>query len=637
MRRSRRAAVSAVAATALLLTAAGATAATVRSGTAAWQPASATYGVKQLTNVPVTMHDGTVLRVDVYYPTDTGSGKEAAGPFPVLLTQTPYGKESMGDTYFVQRGYIEVVADVRGTGASHGSWGLFDPAQAEDGAQLVNWSARLPHSSGEVGTFGESYMAITQFMTASRLPKHSPLKAMFPVVPGNDLYRDTAFQGGITDTEFGLAYLGLTGGLNMANPVAEGTGDPVDTARLEAEHAGGLLSYHADTLLQDEIGAAQAYDEAYWQTRNPRTMLQKVVDNDIPAFMVGGWFDLFQRGEPLDYSGLQNAWAHRPVAAPMDPHQPVTGRYQLLMGPWYHLTAGSGIDIHRLQLEWFDTFLKHQHTGMDKTDTPLHLYQIGTGRWVDARTYPLTQTRPTRLFLNTGGTLTGTPPTSAADADPVVWSPVSAFCDRQTEQWIMGAGTLPAEYGAPQDPCTQDDRALQQGPDAITYTTGPLGHARVIGGPIDATIYATTTTTDAQWVVTVEDVAPDGSSKPLTAGALLGSHRALDASQTWWAGAGRPLLPYHPYTRAAQQPISPGTVTRFDVEVFPTFAYVAKGHRIRMTITTADTPHLMPNAAQLPNLIGGVYQVQRNTKAASWLEVPLAAPSAYTTPCTLCR
>ena len=77
------------------------------------------------------MPDGTVLRADVYYPTDA-SGKRAAGPFPVVLTLTPYGKGVLGASsdsaggqtgpspYLVQRGYIDVVADVRGTGDSRG-------------------------------------------------------------------------------------------------------------------------------------------------------------------------------------------------------------------------------------------------------------------------------------------------------------------------------------------------------------------------------------------------------------------------------------------------------------------------------------------------------------------------------------
>jgi predicted acyl esterase len=95
-------------------------------------PEPAHYGVKEVQNVPVTMSDGTVQRVNVYYP--SVGGKAASGTFPVLLTQTPYGKDTAGvaggatgaDTYLFERGYIDVVADVRGTGDSQGQFGFFD-------------------------------------------------------------------------------------------------------------------------------------------------------------------------------------------------------------------------------------------------------------------------------------------------------------------------------------------------------------------------------------------------------------------------------------------------------------------------------------------------------------------------------
>ena len=144
-----------------------------------WKPEPATYGIGQRTDVPVKASDGTVLSVNVYYPTNT-SGKQAAGKFPVLLTQTPYGKGTLGslpgtagsqtgaNDYLVQRGYIDVVADVRGTGSSEGTFGFFDPAQTADGVTLVNWAARLPGSDGKVGLYGASYLGINQLLTVGR-------------------------------------------------------------------------------------------------------------------------------------------------------------------------------------------------------------------------------------------------------------------------------------------------------------------------------------------------------------------------------------------------------------------------------------------------------------------------------------
>src|SRR5436309_710322 len=149
---------------------------------AGWQPEPATYGIGEHANVGVTMKDGTRLSANVYYPTDS-SGQPAAGPFPVVMVQNPYGKDTAGYSsgregggeastelaevpYLIQRGYIDVVVDVRGTGASNGSFDLLDPQQGRDGAELVNWAAKLPNSNGNVGLYGPSYMGIDQFMTA---------------------------------------------------------------------------------------------------------------------------------------------------------------------------------------------------------------------------------------------------------------------------------------------------------------------------------------------------------------------------------------------------------------------------------------------------------------------------------------
>jgi putative CocE/NonD family hydrolase len=613
---------------------------------AAWSPEPATYGVAEQHNVPVRMSDGTILRADVYAPADA-DGTPAKGPFPVVMTQSPYGKDAglglagtagTGEyAYLVQRGYIDVVADVRGAGDSHGSWGLFDPIQAQDGAELVRWAAKLPHSSGKVGLYGSSYLGIDQLLTAARVGRHSPLKALFPVIAGNDLYRDTAYFGGVPGLEFDAIFLGLTGGLDATNPIVE-TGratdpDPADTAQVEAEHAGGLVSYHADAVLNTELNGDQRYDEEYWRARNPRTILEKVVRNRIPAFLVGGWFDLFQRGEPLNFSGLQNAWAGRPVSAPMGPHQRLTSRYQLLMGPWYHVTAGDGIDMDRLHLQWFDRWLKGIDTGITGVKTPLHLFQLGADKYLEARRYPFPEAEPTAYYLGAGSTLSTQKPKDAAGADPIVFTGATSPCDRQSDQW--GAGGVALATGG-QNPCAGDDRTLQAGPGALTYTTPAFADDRVLAGPIGATLYASSTRPDTFLEATIEDVDPSGKSTSLTAGGLLGSFRALDAGQTWRAPGGTPILPYHPYTRASVTPVEVGKVTRFDIEVFPTFARIAKGHSLRLTLTTSDTPHLGFTPDQLQNLAGGVYQVQRNAGAASVVEIPTAPADAFTQPCSIC-
>ena len=323
-----------------------------------WAPENAVYGTASTNDIAVTGAGGTTIRVNEIYPT-TASGQPAKGPFPVLLTMTPYGKGQGGssapgsaatpssgsatggaDNYLVQRGYIEVVEDVRGTGDSNGSWGLFDPIQQRDAVKVLNWAAHLPNSNGKVGTYGPSYLGIDQLLLAGTVGKHSPLKAIFPMVPANDIYRDTSFMGGLLDFEFAETYLGLTGTLNTVNPLGDAVSDPAllsDLAGVEADHVNGLATYHAAQTENILTGGPQAYDGSYWQARNPENMLARVAANHIPAYMVGGEFDIFQNGEPLNYAELQNAWAGRGTTAPMQAGQRTTGRYQLIVGPWEHL------------------------------------------------------------------------------------------------------------------------------------------------------------------------------------------------------------------------------------------------------------------------------------------------------------
>ena len=608
-----------------------------------WKPQQAKYGTGSRNDVGVTMKDGTVIRVNVIYPT-TANGKEAKGKFPVLLTQTPYGKGQGGtsapgsasapggssptggaDNYLVQRGFIEVVADVRGTGNSGGTWGLFDPSQTRDGIALVKWAAKRAHSNGKVGTYGPSYLGINQLLLAGTIGKHSPLKAIFPMVSATDIYRDTSFMGGLLDSEFDVAYLGLTGGLNVANPVGDALQDPTDQqvlaelAQVEADHATGLATYHAESTANILSNGTEAYDGAYWHARQPGALLKHIVKNKIPAYLIGGEFDIFQRGEPMNFAGLQNAYDGRRSLAPMKAGQKVTGRYQLIDGPWEHIN-GSSVDVDRLELEWFDTWLKGEHTGMAKTKTPLHYYDLGTKKFAETTTYPFKNATPTRLYFGSS-TLSTTKP--AAGTDTLIWSPAGSPCGRAVDQWSMGGISIASQALNINAPCVEDNRLGQPPGLTTSYTTAPLTSPERLAGPISASVYTSATTTDTELVAEIEDVSPDGTSRPLTEGALLGSFRKVDAAKSWKAPDGQYLLPYHDYSKASQRAVVPGQITRDDIEIFPTFATIPKGDSLRITLSTADTPHLTPNSSQLANLLGGVYTISRGGSHPSSLEVPL--------------
>ncbi|HEY2636495.1 MAG TPA: CocE/NonD family hydrolase, partial [Solirubrobacteraceae bacterium] len=429
-------------------------------------------------------------------------------------------------------------------------------------------------------------------------------------------------------------------GVNLVDPLASAARDPThgpQAIQAELRRATQIPPYDLQFLAKAYLGGPNSFDNEYWHRRAPGRVLQDVVANGIPAYLVGGWFDLFQRGEPLNYASFQNAYRHRPLLAPMGPKQQPTGRYQLLQGPWYHVTYGQGLDYRGLDLDgielaWFDRWLKGRRTGIAATRKPQHLYDLGTSSWKDTARYPVEHAKPRAYYLGAGGSLETKAPKGASGADQLVFTGSRIPCSNSAEQWAAGLGVLATSYLGIQDPCAQDASLAQQGPAQQSYETKPFAKATTLAGPIGATLFATSTTPDTEWVVDVSDVAPNGHARQLTSGLLEGMQRAVIHDHRTWKGVGgRPILPYHRYTKAALKAAVPGKVTRYDVEVFPTFATLAKGHRLRVTVATSDFPHALPSVTQLPGLAGGVYELQRRRSAASSVQLPLAPVGSFAT------
>ncbi|MGW4874680.1 CocE/NonD family hydrolase [Streptomyces chartreusis] len=620
---------------------------------AATDAADAQYGIDVSHNVPITMSDGIVLESNIYAPTDPATGEPATGPFPVVLTLTPYGKDQgesdparsavgMGmDKDLIEHGYIHAVVDVRGTGLSGGTWSLEQPQESEDAKRVVDWASKLPNSTGKVGMIGASYGGINQLLTAGRIGKGSPLKAIMPIVPSDDLYRDAFAPGGLTNPLLPALILANVP-VNEANAISEA----LQTAR-SPEDITNLLSVmitHLDGLgalpLPEIIaGGPAAYDGKYWRDRSPHNVLGNIVENDIPTMILGGWRDVAQRGQPNLYAGLQNAAAGRPISAPMNADQKADPRFQLINGDWYHNQLGAAtspdrIRVNDVALRWFDHWLKGVDNGIASTKTPMRTVDKTTGEWTQGATYPFKGATPTRMYFGANKTLTPTKPTDSG-SDTVTWSGTPLCTPSITQSVLLGTdqNVLDAA-GLPPSECNTDDSALQKGPDATTYTTAALERPQVIAGPISARIRAKVSSLDSEWVVRIEDVAPDGTSRPLSRGALLGSHRTLDSSRTWTAPDGTLLVPYHPHTAESATLAMPGTLQTYDVEVPPIQATIPAGHRIRITVGTNDSPALIPSLAQTVNLLGGTYNIQRGGDQASYVQLPLADPGEIGAECT---
>jgi len=485
----------------------------------------------------------------------------------------------------------------------------------------VRWAADLPNSTGKVGLVGGSYLGIDQVFTAAEVGPDSPLEAIFPIATASDPYRDLFVSGGIVNMESSLGLIAGYFGLRTLTPAVErGPTDPLDALRLSIEHGLAGIPFELTTGLDVLFQRGRTYDGEYWRERAPQRVLQKVVDNDVAVYLVGGQYDVFQRGEPLLYSGLQNAAAGRSVWAPMAPGQAADSRFQLLFGPWDHGNQGEGADLLRRQLQWFDHWLKGADTGILDTTTPLHVIEPG-GASYDIARYPSEEASYQRYYLQSDkklGTVEPTDaPTSRTASDSIIWKPLSLYCQRSLNQW--GAGIFRDVY----ETCKKYPPLSRPQPGDVAYDTGPLESDLRLAGPIGLTLRATSNRPETMFVATLQDVAPNGEVTDITAGALLGSARAIDAEKSWPSMGDAYALPYHPHTKEAEERVPAGQVTRYDIEIRPAFETVERGHSLRLLISSGDTPHLLPPPMKLLALLGGVYKIQHNSVDASHIDLPV--------------
>ncbi|MGH9599897.1 MAG: CocE/NonD family hydrolase, partial [Terracidiphilus sp.] len=260
-------------------------------------------GVTVEHNVPMKTRDGVTLYADIYTP----PGK---GLFPVLLTRTPYNKESPYTVLFgntaAAAGFIVVAQDVRGRYTSEGEWYPFRYETA-DGYDTVEWAARLPHADGRVGMFGASYVGATQLLAAIGHPPH--LAGICPVVTASNYFENWTYQGGAFEQWFDESW---------TSDLAQDTANRMIRGDTDARIGGNVLPlsrYPVFNVPQNLSGAALTHTlapyfldwlahptyDSYWKQWSIEDRYAQI---DVPALTVAAWYDLFLGGSLRNYLGL---------------------------------------------------------------------------------------------------------------------------------------------------------------------------------------------------------------------------------------------------------------------------------------------------------------------------------------------
>ncbi len=556
-------------------------------------------------NIRVVMDDGVEITIFLVRPTQA-DGTPAGSPLPTIVTFTPYNK-NFGDTvplggginqYFVRRGYNHALVDVRGTGRSGGGWDPFSAREQQDYTQVLDWVVKQPWSNGVIGMWGISATATTAVLAASH--GHPAIKAVFPIVPHGDIYRDVVFVGGQASAAFLPAWMGAVTVLATLNPSFYQEPDQYLTAVVE--HMLGLSSFVVPRTIGVLAGQPDsAYDNDYWAAKAPLEVSQGL---RVPTFIVGGLHDIFQRSEPLNYEALKNHTTTK-----------------LLIGPWHHLQAatGEGLPLEgvpaldHIALMWFDRYLKNINNGAE-TLPNVTQWVWGHEHFVSSVDWPHPQASAQRYFAQPGGGLSRTKPPADAAPATVLQQPANGLCSESTLQISLGlTGYVPL-------PCWYEDNTAQVL--EATFDTAALTEDMYINGPIQADIWMSTTAQNAGLVVRVSDLGPDGKARALSSGIQTASLRAVTTSKSRYLN-GEMIQPWHPFTAETVEAVGSGNLVKVPVEIFPTSALIKKGHQLRISVGASNFPFGLMPATDLSQSAAGVLSIYSDAEHPSSIVLPV--------------
>jgi uncharacterized protein len=534
------------------------------------------YGIRIDATVRVPMRDGIELGAKITRP-------DADGRFPALVEYNPYRriKRPLDDPheeypplvpYMAERGYVIVQYDVRGTGNSAGvSRDIYSDQERQDGYEMIEWAASQPWCTGAVGMFGKSYSAVVQWQVAVQAPPS--LKAIVVRSANDDVYTEWTNPGGALRPYMFESYAPLMTAMNFAPPDPDLLGTKwadVWRERLENNLPWGIAWIE------------HLRDGEYWRAKSLRPRYDRV---KCPVFVIDGWADWYS-------TALLRAFMN--VRTPR----------KVMIGPWGHYYAeeqqalpGPRIDTRVEYLRWFDHWLTGAETGiMDEPPVAVFMRQYqepapvcveDRGIWLFENEWPPARAVERPFYFGTSGRLS---------ADSAATEPVE--CDQYTyhpECGIMtgrhGRGNI-SPWAMPLDQRLDDAYA-------VTYTTDFLTEDLDIIGVPFANLYVSSSADTAYFYIKLCDVAPDGVSKWVTDGGLNATHRN---------------------SHEQPEPLEPGAKYEIRFELKHVAYRFEAGHRIRVSIASADFQNAWPMAKRAVN------SIYRGGDWASHVKLPIAGP-----------
>jgi uncharacterized protein len=525
-----------------------------------------TFADVQVETVMVSMRDGVQLATDVYRD-------DATTVAPVVLMRTPYNKDRAKGAaqQFAAAGYVAVVQDCRGKFASEG---VFIPYnnEGQDGFDAIEWAGNQSWCNGRIGMWGSSYVGATQWQAAVEHPPQ--LVTITPTATWSSFYRNLYLGGAVRHSLIARWASGNS-------PKPEGATVTDDWNR--------TLLHLPLSEIDDQVGWSISWLEAmlthptpggYWKRLD---LTDDMLDLKLPMQHVVGYYDFFSRESVNNFSRMQQL-----------AKDPATRKQQrLILGPWDHGTIGKSRvgdldfgseaqwDATAATLEWFDRTLKEVLDGAAASFAPVRYFVMGENRWHEAETWPPGGYESTSFYLHSSGRAN----TRGGDgqlnrAAPSTDEPVDRFradpADPVPACPVTDQRPLHAAIWAP-----VDQRPIEDRDDVLCYSTEPLTEPLTFAGNARADLFVAADTADADWVVKLIDVHPDGAAYNLAVGILRGRFRESE------------LEP---------KSLTPNETCRISVDLGPIAAQIAPGHRLRVDICGAYFPLFdrNPNTAEGP-------------------------------------